>query len=355
MSGPESIKPDDQLLDEFLAEQGAVRESYRAMAQEQAPAHLDAAILRAAQEAAARPAPRVMRRRWQTPMAAAAVMVLSFGVFLQVQRDPAVQQEVMAPLDQATPASAPAATDAMQDADKAEVLGEAAPVREETDAEQKQAPVAAAKHKPAAPAEKRRAAPAGAAPPPPAPPPAPAMSMADAAPPATAASPEPEAAMAAESAARSAAAGAVARESIQRQERSVAAAAPMAKASRVPLTTNLMAQRDAAAPVASDGNIATVIERWAQSCWVESVGLSAPMLWRGLAVTSWTRQASDETVQTTLLFAPEVTREAITASLGSLAAKASLTSAHCAAPVARELRQSRDGWALVCECAFASE
>ena len=53
-------------------------------------------------------------------------MVLSFSVFLQVQRDPTAQQELMAPPDVA----------AMQNAAKSEVLAEATPVREEAHAEQ---------------------------------------------------------------------------------------------------------------------------------------------------------------------------------------------------------------------------
>lgn len=349
MSGPESIKPDDHLLDEFLAEQGAVRETYRAMAQEQAPTHLDAAILLAAQEAA-RPAPRVLRRRWQTPMAAAAVMVLSFGVFLQVRHDPAVQQEVIVPPDHAAPVAAPAVPETVKDGAKADVLAAVAPARKEAEVDQKQASAVAAKPKPALPAEKRRAASADATPPP-APPP-PTMTMADAPVPAS----EPEiAAMAAEAAMPSAAAGAVASESMQRQERFAAAAAPMAKASRVSPTANRMTRRDAPAAVASDAGVAAAIEQWAQSCAAESVALSAPMLWRGLVVASWTRQVNDESVQTTLLFAPDVNHEAITASLGALAAKASPTSAPCNGPVMRELRQSGQAWALVCECAVGAE
>lgn len=337
MSGPEAQKPDDQLLDEFLAGEGAVRAAYRDAAQPQAPAHLDAAILQAAQ-AAARPVPRVRRRRWQMPMAAAAVMALSFSVLLQVQRDPTAQKELMTPPDLA----------AMQGAAKAEVLAEAAPVREETDAEQKQAPVAAAKRKASLPAEKRRAAPVDAAPPTPAPP---AMAMADAPSPAVAAAPEPEAAaMAADAVTQSTATGAVAGESMSRQQRFATAAAPMAKASRAPLMWNLMSQRDA-----SETAAAAAIERWAQSCAAESPGLSAPTLWRGLAVAAWSRQAESAQVQTTLLFAPEVSHEAITTALDALAAKATLTSAQCAGPVTRELRQSARGWALVCECTRGSE
>lgn len=346
MSGPESMKPDDQLLDEFLAGQGAVRGTYRAMALEQAPAHLDAAILQAAQ-VAARPVPRRVRSRWQTPMAAAAVMVLSFGVFLQVQRDPVAQKEMMAAPDRPTPAAAPAAIEAKDDAAKAEVLAEAAPAREEAEADQKQSAPVAGKPKPALPAEKRRAASADATPPP-APPPPPAMAK-DAPPPAVLEASEPElAGMAADSAAQSAAGAAVAQESMQRQESF--AAAPMAKAKRAPMSANLMSQPAAPAPVVSDTHMAAAIEQWAQGCAVEAVGLNAPTLWRGLAVASWGQQADGQRIRTTLRFSPEVTRGAITASLGSLAANASFASAQCTRPVMRELRSSGEGWALVCEC-----
>lgn len=349
MSGPESLPPDDRLLDEFLSGQGAVRETYRAMAQEQAPVHLDAAILQAAQ-AAARPVPRVMRSRWQTPMAAAAVMVLSFGVLLQVQRDPVAGKVVTARPDRPASAAAPVAIEAKDDAAKTKVLAEAAPAREEAEADKKQSVLVTVKPKPALPTEKRRAASADAAPPP-APPPPPAMAMADAPAPAALEASEPKlASMAADAVAQPAAAGAVARESMQRQEQFAAAAAPMAKAKRASMAANLMSQPAAPAPVASDAKVAAAIEQWAQGCVAESIGLNAPTLWRGLAVASWVQQANDQRMQTTLRFASDVTRGVIAASLGSLAVKASLASTQCAQPVVRELRPSGEGWTLVCEC-----
>ncbi|MDO9453071.1 MAG: hypothetical protein Q7J29_09435 [Stagnimonas sp.] len=351
MSGPESMKPDDQLLDEFLAEQGAVRETYRALAKEQAPAHLDAAVLRVAHEAAARPVAHVRRRRWQTPLAAAAVVVLSFGVFLQVQRDPAVQQEVIAVPEQSASATAPAVLEPSHDTAKAKLLDEAASTRNEADTNTKRAPAVVAKPKPAAHAEKRRAESAD-APPTPAPPPPP-MAMADApAPPIAKTAPEAEA-IEAESLARSAAADAVVRESMQRQERFAAAAAPMSKASRAPQTSSRMVQ-SAPAPAASETGAAVAIEHWAQDCADVPVTLTVLTLWRGLTVTSWAQQAGNQRLRTTLRFAPEVTREAIAVSLGSLAAKASLATLQCDAPMTRELRPSDDGWTLVCECPTAA-
>ncbi|MES2885230.1 MAG: hypothetical protein V4709_10525 [Pseudomonadota bacterium] len=351
MSGPESVKPDDQLLDEFLAGRGVVRETYRAMAQEQAPAHLDAAILHAAQVAAS-PLPRLRRSRWQTPMAAAAVMVLSFGVFLQVQRDPVVQKELMAAPELPASTAVPPAIETAQDVAKAEVLSEAPPAREDAEAEMKRDVAVVARPRPVPPSEQRRFAPVDAAPPP-APPPA--MAMADAPAPAAIEMAEPEAAtLAADAAAQPAAVGAVASESMPRQEGYAAAPAPMAKARRAPLTANLMSQRVAPAAVASDAIVAAEIEHWAQGCGAESIAFNAPTRWRGLTVVSWVRRADDKQLLATLSFAPEVSREAIRASLGPLAAKASLTVAHCAAPAARELRQSGDGWALVCECPVAA-
>lgn len=229
MSGLKSNEPDDQLLDEFLAGQGAVRETYLATAQEQAPAHLDAAVLRDAAQAAARPVQRLRRPRWQAPMAAAAVMVLSFGVFLQVQRDPAAQKELSAAPERPAPSVAAAESETSLDATQAEPQTDAVTTRAEVDTEKKQAAAVATTPKPAPSAGKRRAAPADDTPPP-APPPAMARALAPAAP---LGSTESEAApMAADAATSSAATGAMAQESMRRQEQFAAAAAPKAKASR---------------------------------------------------------------------------------------------------------------------------
>lgn len=344
MSGPESHQPDDQLLDEFLAGEGVVRAVYRESANERAPAHLDAEILRAAQ-AAARPLPRQRRPRWQTPMAAAAVMVLSFGVFLQVQRDPVVQREVLAAREPVAPAVAPTPLEAMPEVGKAELLNDSTDTLEETSAEKKQASAVAAKPKP------QRRATAVAVPQQLAPPPA--MAMADAPAPSVAMeASEPEIAAPDAAASLSAAGAVAATESMQRHEQLATAAPPppVAKASRAPLTSNLMHDRAAPSSIASDTAVAAAIEQWARTCGAEAIALTAPTRWRGLAVTSWVRQADDQRMRATLLFAPDVSQEAITASLGSLAVKATLTAAQCAGPVTRELRQTNAGWALTCEC-----
>ena len=219
MSGPESLKPDDRLLEEFLAGEGAVRAAYHETASARPPPALDAAIL---QLAASAKAPVMMRRaarpRWQLPMATAAVLMLSLGVLLQVQRDPAVQQQLMASPDQATPAaSAPA--EVVADAALPEVLVVTKPALDEAAVEKKQTAVAAASPKPARPAEKR----ATESPPPP-------PVMAEVLPAAAPAPPQPAATADApvaeeESLERAAVLGAMAQESMQRRERSAASVA----------------------------------------------------------------------------------------------------------------------------------
>jgi len=160
---------------------------------------------------------------------------------------------------------------------------------------------------------------------------------------------EPERAeKAADHAALSAAA---ARESRQQQETFAAAAVPMAKARGVPRAANLLDPHTAPTTVVNETSAAAAIERWAQSCDAASIGLVGPMRWRGLEVVAWRQQLDDQQVVTTLRFAPEITREALAAALGSLATKTSLTAAHCAHTVLRELRPSEAGWSLTCECA----
>lgn len=354
MSGLDANKPDDQLLEEFLAGQGAVRTAYRDTAKPEPPAALDAAIL---QMSKLPPPVRAPRRRWQTPVAATAVMVLGFGVLMQVQRDPMAQKEVLALPSRMAPAAAPVLQGMAQDkAIKAEA---AAPAASETkpnglEMETRQQPAPApAKPQPPAPSEKRRAAPAAEPPASPPPPPA-AAALADAAPPAA-----PEAGMAAKSegyasASALAEAAAGASEAISPQDRpAVAAIAPMAKASRAPAKAGLMARRDelaASADTRTDAAPAAGVEQWASSCLATAAARKAPSQWRGLALAGWTQQLEGHSVKTTLHFAPEASQEAITASLGSLASKATLNSPDCAVPVQRELRQSNGAWVLVCEC-----
>lgn len=108
MSGPDQTPqmPDDRELEDFLAGRGKVREAYHAAAQEQAPTAIDDAILQMAAKAAAeQPAvfvrkPRALRR-WQPSLAAAAVLVLSFGVFFQMKKDPVAERAVFAPSEDA--------------------------------------------------------------------------------------------------------------------------------------------------------------------------------------------------------------------------------------------------------------
>ncbi len=359
MSGPESNKPDDQLLDEFLAGQGAVRETYRAAAQERAPAHLDDGILQTAQTAMRQP--RAVRRpRWQTPVAAAAVMVLSFGVFLQVQRDPVSQQQALERPVAATAPAAPAAANTVQapEANMADAPPEAVAPREAAQAKPKPFPaVPEKKSKPAVlarPTEQRRDA-SMPVPPPSPPPPATEMSI-DAAPAlAAAASSMPEErakveamADARESEMRSARAADSSRAAAGAgMESRLQAASPqresvMGKSLRAPSATQFMAAPQGGAAEAA-------IEQWAASCQLPSVFPQGGLQWRGLEVRGWSAGADAERRIATLRFASVVKRGEIVAALGPLAARTEFSRSDCATPVVRELREEA-GWALVCEC-----
>ena len=92
MSGPDSQRPDDHLLDEFLAGRSAVSKPYRAASDETAPPEMDAAVLRLALEAARRP-PRL--RRWRRPLAVAAVLVLSFGSLQLIREEPTARRATL--------------------------------------------------------------------------------------------------------------------------------------------------------------------------------------------------------------------------------------------------------------------
>jgi hypothetical protein len=95
-----------------------VNAAYRSLGREEPPAALDARILAASREALVRPS---ASRRWAAPVSIAAVLVLAFGVTLQMQREqPDVAQPSMdaaapaqrAAVPAAPPAAPPAATPA---------------------------------------------------------------------------------------------------------------------------------------------------------------------------------------------------------------------------------------------------
>ena len=91
MSGPERHPPDDRLLQEFLDGQGEVTRAYRASVRPAAPPELEPAVLQIARDALGRPVIRQRRspwlQRWRLPLAAAASLVLSLGVLLNLQQD----------------------------------------------------------------------------------------------------------------------------------------------------------------------------------------------------------------------------------------------------------------------------
>lgn len=165
MSGPELPQPDDHLLEEFLAGQSAVGAAYRAAAPEQAPAELDAAILQMARRTADQVSARRGRLRWPLPasaLATAAVLVLSLGVLLQLQREPAVQQPVLAPPAERLPSYELVTKEAESAVPQQSAQRPAAPVNPAADR-------AAARTRSATATENRR--PEVASPPPPPPPP----------------------------------------------------------------------------------------------------------------------------------------------------------------------------------------
>lgn len=362
MSGPESQKPDDRLLDEWLAGEGAVRDAYRATAQERAPSVLDAAILAAAREAArATPPPRRAARRWQPALATAAVLVLSLGVLLQVQRDPVARQATIARPEAAVSAASPAPVPAPSEAMREETAGAASSAVDAAVAEPAPAPKSEASKaaKPAPPQRERRATaeamPAPPPPPPPQSPPpsaaAPAMAM-DAAP-ATAEPLEDRVAiesMASQQRRDRAAEAERANEAAMLQRRQAPAESSlgaMSKLLRAPVTPQFMTAPEAAPASAA------AIEHWARSCELPAAFPQGERSWRGLAVRSWSAQADATQRLSILRFATSATREEITAALGVLAARAEFRAAGCAVPVVRELRAD-DGWSLVCECARTS-
>ncbi len=111
----ESAAPDD----------GLVSETYREMANESAPAHLDAAVLRQASQAA-RPRYSLIRA-WTRPVAWAAVVMLSVGLLLEFSIPPVDHSALNAP----APASASVRPAAEAESEAGESLGSAALPRQE--------------------------------------------------------------------------------------------------------------------------------------------------------------------------------------------------------------------------------
>lgn len=108
MSGPESRKPDDRELESFLTGQSEVARAYRDALSVKAPNHLDAPVLKIARDELGRPQivrAEPTRRGWRLPLAAAAVLVLSFSVLLNLQRDREARSMAF---EMAPPAAAPA-------------------------------------------------------------------------------------------------------------------------------------------------------------------------------------------------------------------------------------------------------
>lgn len=96
MSGPEH-KPDDTLLDDFLAGQSDLSRAYAKTQVANAPASLDAAVFALAQQAPVTAEPRRWKRL-RTPIALAATIVLGVSVMLNIQRDPEAYRAARAPV-----------------------------------------------------------------------------------------------------------------------------------------------------------------------------------------------------------------------------------------------------------------
>lgn len=104
MSGPESglgsAKPDDRLLDEFLAGDSEMTRLYRETRAIAAPPPLDPPVLKIAQDELGRPrivaagaTPKSPLLRWRLPLAAAATVVLSVSVLVNLQSDPELRPQ----------------------------------------------------------------------------------------------------------------------------------------------------------------------------------------------------------------------------------------------------------------------
>ena len=93
--------PSDDEIEAYLRGNDALSKAYRAAKREQPPREVDEAVLAFAQQTV-RPR-RSLRRRWQAPIALAAVLVLGLGLVLNLWREP--EARVPAP---AKPVAAPA-------------------------------------------------------------------------------------------------------------------------------------------------------------------------------------------------------------------------------------------------------
>lgn len=93
MSGPDPQRPDDRLLDEFLAGRSEVSRAYRAACDDTAPPTLDSAVMQMAREAERRPPAH--SACWRLPLAAAAVLVLSFGSLQLIREEPAARRATL--------------------------------------------------------------------------------------------------------------------------------------------------------------------------------------------------------------------------------------------------------------------
>ena len=322
MSGPDQTphKPDDRELEDFLAGRGKVRETYHAGAQEQSPAVVDDAILQMAAKAAvesetvAARKPRTSRR-WQPSLAAAAVLVLAFGMFFQVKQDPVAERAAFTPSADALSQKI-AVVQAVAPAPAPSALSEVKQKKAFAGAEQTQ------REKPEL--KKEMAAASGA------------IAMPEPPPPAMAAMAAPAADMAfkreAEADSRN----------IALQDASPAKpAAPAAMMSAKTLRSASVAE--SVAPTAAASISDTQIDHWLQTCSADPAMIAigrndagtflTPQQWHGLSVTGLADGA--------LLFAPTATREKILGQLGGR---------DQAPTVCLKEAQNPQGWKLLCGC-----